>query len=147
MWNYIAFEELSALELQRIYKARVDVFVVEQNCPYQEVDDTDLESTHIFKEENNELCAYMRVIPTEDNIHIGRVLVARSHRKSGLGRELVARGLEYIETIYPGMPIYAQAQAHLEDFYGSFGFETVSEVYLEDEIPHIDMIMPAKELG
>lgn len=143
MWNYIAFEELSASELQRIYKARVAVFVVEQNCPYQEVDDMDLLSTHIFKEENNEICAYMRVFPEEETIHIGRVLVAQNHRKSGLGRELVARGVEYIETIYPGMPIYAQAQAHLEDFYGSFGFETVSEVYLEDDIPHIDMIKPA----
>ncbi|QUG43410.1 GNAT family N-acetyltransferase [Psychrobacillus sp. INOP01] len=146
MWNYMAFEELSVLELQRIYKERVAVFVVEQNCPYPEVDDVDLISTHIFKEENNELCAYMRVIPKEDNIHIGRVLVAQNHRKSGLGRELVARGLEYIETIYPGMPIYAQAQAHLEDFYRSFGFETVSEVYLEDNIPHIDMVVPAGEV-
>lgn len=146
MWNYIAFEELSALELQRIYKARVSVFVVEQNCPYPEVDDLDLISTHIFKEENNELSAYMRVFPKDETIHIGRVLVAQNHRNSGLGREVVARGLEYIETIYPEMPIYAQAQAHLEDFYGSFGFKTVSEVYLEDDIPHIDMIMPAKEL-
>ena len=103
MWNYMAFEELSALELQRIYKVRVAVFVVEQNCPYPEVDDVDLISTHIFKEENNELSAYMRVFPKEDIIHIGRVLVAKTHRKSGLGRELVARGLEYIETIYPGM--------------------------------------------
>ena len=146
MWNYIVFEELSALELQRIYKVRVAVFVVEQNCPYPEVDDVDLISTHIFKEENNEISAYMRVFPKEDIIHIGRVLVDQSHRKSGLGRELVARGMEYIETIYPGMAIYAQAQAHLEDFYQSFGFETVSEIYLEDNIPHIDMIVPAKEI-
>ena len=146
MWNYIAFDELNALELQRIYKVRVAVFVVEQNCPYPEVDDVDLISTHIFKEENNEVSAYMRVIPKEDIIHIGRVLVAQSHRKSGLGRELVARGLEYIETIYPGMAIYAQAQAHLEDFYGSFGFETVSEIYLEDNIPHIDMVIPTREI-
>lgn len=145
MWNYMAFEELSGLELQRIYKVRVAVFVVEQNCPYPEVDDVDLISTHIFKEENNELSAYMRVFPKEDMIHIGRVLVDQAHRKSGLGRELVARGMEYIETIYPGMAIYAQAQAHLEDFYKSFGFETVSEVYLEDNIPHIDMVMPAGE--
>ena len=145
MWSYMAFEELSVLELQRIYKERVAVFVVEQNCPYPEVDDADLVSTHIFKEDNKELCAYMRVIPTEDNIHIGRVLVAQNYRKSGLGRELVDRGLEYIETIYPGMPIYAQAQAHLENFYRSFGFETVSEIYLEDNIPHIDMVIPAKQ--
>ena len=145
MWNYIAFEELSALELQRIYKVRVAVFVVEQNCPYPEVDDLDLISTHIFKEENNEISAYMRVYPKEEIIHIGRVLVTQKDRTLGLGRELVARGLEYIETIYPGMPIYAQAQAHLEGFYSSFGFETVSETYLEDNIPHIDMVIPAKQ--
>lgn len=146
MWNYMAFEELSVLELQRIYKERVAVFVVEQNCPYPEVDDADLISVHIFKEENNELCAYMRVYLEGENIHIGRVLVTQNYRKSGMGRELVARGLEYIETIYPGMPIYAQAQAHLKNFYGSFGFETVSEVYLVDNIPHIDMVIPAREI-
>ena len=128
-------------ELFLIYKERVAVFVVEQECPYQEVDDSDLIATHLFKTENNKLTSYCRIIPEKDGVHLGRVLVVKDERKSGAGRELVSEALKVIKEKWKDIPVHAQAQAYLEKFYRSFGFKAVSDVYLEDNIPHLDMIL------
>lgn len=141
IWNIKKFEQLTNRELFDIYKARVLVFVVEQECPYPEVDDADLNCLHIWTQHNQGVQAYCRLILEEDGIHLGRVLVEQSQRKSGLGRILVAKALEVIEERYPNVPIHAQAQAYLEKFYEGFGFKAISDVYLEDDIPHIDMLI------
>lgn len=140
MWSIKSFNELSREELFFILKARVDVFVVEQECAYPEIDDLDLEATHIFQMDEMGIHAYCRVIPTEIMTKIGRVLVTEEFRSSGLGRDLVTVALDYCQKEFPDRPVYAQAQAYLEDFYRSFGFKPTSDVYLEDDIPHIDMM-------
>lgn len=140
MWSVKKFSELSIYELQEIYALRVKVFVVEQNCAYQEVDDLDLHSIHLFKKENNKIITYARLIPEEAVIHLGRVVVHPDYRKSGKAHELLKTIINYYEELYGNLPLKAQAQAYLEKFYSSFGFHPVSEVYLEDGIPHIDMI-------
>lgn len=139
-WHTKPFLDLTPLEIHAIYKARTDIFVVEQNCPYPEVDDDDLLAQHLFLEKSGALLAYCRLIETEEFVKLGRVLVTAEHRNLGLGRELITRALTKSAQLFPEKPIYAQAQAHLEDFYASFGFRIISEPYLEDGIPHIDMI-------
>ncbi|MGY3704234.1 hypothetical protein BW731_07210 [Vagococcus martis] len=133
-----SFESLTNQEIFEMYQLRVSVFVVEQKCPYQEVDDTDLIATHILgKNEVGELIAYMRIYETSDTCwYIGRVIVKKEERQANYGRLLVEFGLSQISS---GYLIKAQAQERLQRFYTSFGFQPVSEVYLEDNIPHIDM--------
>jgi ElaA protein len=101
MWVIKPFEELTAGELHLIYKERTAVFVVEQNCPYQEVDDTDLVSIHFWKQVDNRLLAYARLIPEESGVRIGRVLVPKSERTHGYGQELMQVVLEYAKTHFP----------------------------------------------
>lgn len=141
MWTIKPFEQVTTDELFKFLKTRVDVFVVEQECPYPEIDDLDLIAIHFFKTDSDgQIMAYCRLIETDKEMKLGRVLVSQEHRKDGLGRELVAKALDYCAKTYPSKPVYAQAQAYLEKFYGSFGFVATSDVYLEDDIPHIDMI-------
>ncbi|MBM7642173.1 GNAT family N-acetyltransferase [Streptococcus loxodontisalivarius] len=141
MWTLKSFDQLTTRQLHAIYKARTDVFVVEQNCPYPEVDDLDLIALHLFLENSGAIAAYCRIIPGEDLIKLGRVLVSAEHRKEGLGQKLVAQTLKVCQEQFPDQTIYAQAQAHLENFYGHFGFVKKSQAYLEDGIPHIDMLL------
>lgn len=140
-WSIKAFDQLTRDELFIILKERVAVFVVEQACAYPEIDELDQKSIHIFKQNSSgQLLAYCRIIPTEKMMKLGRVLTTQTVRGKGLGQELVATALSYCQENYPQLPVYAQAQAHLQDFYGQFGFNATSEVYLEDDIPHIDMM-------
>ncbi|MGO2891391.1 GNAT family N-acetyltransferase [Enterococcus devriesei] len=132
-------DQLSSQELLTILQARTAVFVVEQNCPYQEVDEIDREALHVYLMENDMLQAYARIYETGDGIHFGRVLVAKAFRGQQLGRKLVTETLEAIEERFPKRPVIISAQAHLTDFYQSFGFAACSEIYLEDDISHIDM--------
>ncbi|MBA2795076.1 GNAT family N-acetyltransferase [Streptococcus porcinus] len=141
MWMIKSFEELSKEQLFAILKARVEVFVVEQDCAYPEIDELDKTAIHLFKiDELGQVMTYCRLIPTTSEIKLGRVLVGKNYRQLGLGRDLINHALDYCTKKYPGKPVYAQAQAYLENFYSSFGFFSTSEVYLEDNIPHIDMI-------
>ena len=145
MWISKPFEELTVKDLHLIYKERVAVFVDQvQNCPYQEVDDTDLVSIHFLKQADNRLLAYARLIPEAAGVRIGRVLVPQGERTHGYGQELMQVVLEYAKMHFPGLPIHAQAQAYLQDFYASFGFQSVSDIYREDDIPHIDMIIDSQ---
>ena len=134
------FDELTTKEFYMLVKERIAVFVVEQNCPYQEVDEIDPEALHTFlTDEQGNVAAYTRIYKEEDAVHFGRVLVAKEHRQSGLGKQIVQRTLEVIEQKYPNTPIIIGAQDYLRSFYESFGFNAISDVYLEDDIPHIDM--------
>lgn len=139
MWHCNSFDELTTLQLFQIYRIRTAVFVVEQNCAYQEVDDKDLQALHLCYQADDEILAYARIIPSESAVHFGRVLVSESARHTGLGRQLVEKVLAEIRQRWGDKPIHIQAQTYLQDFYASFGFKTASEQYFEDGIPHIDM--------
>lgn len=141
MWQCRTFEQLSTPELFEIYKTRVDVFVVEQHCAYPEIDDNDLIALHLFAKNSQKLTAYCRIMPKENGVAIGRVLVTKEHRGTGLARELMQKALEISQQHWQNQPIYVQAQAHLQRFYHSLGFQPISEIYLEDSIPHVDMVL------
>lgn len=134
--------ELSNYELLSIMKSRVDVFVVEQKCPYPEIDEKDFDATHLFIEINNEIAAYTRIVPhdNQEDISFGRVLVIPKYRKEKLGRKIVKATIDEIEQTYPNKTIRIAGQTYLKDFYQSFGFKIVSEAYLEDGISHVDLI-------
>lgn len=138
------FEQLTNTELYNILKERTAVFVVEQNCPYPEVDGKDLQSYHLYKEENGEIIAYLRILPpgvSYKELSIGRVLVKKEHRGQHLAHQLMEHALQFIQNELNETTVKIQAQEYLRDFYGSFGFEVISETYLEDNIPHIDMLL------
>ena len=142
-WEVKAFEALTNQELHDIFRLRVDIFVVEQKCPYPEIDGKDLKSKHLMYKENGEMIAYARLLPpgvSYPQASIGRVMVTKSHRGTGLGYELLEQAVKRSLSHY-NQPIKIGAQAHLEKYYGSVGFVKVSDVYLEDDIPHIDMLL------
>lgn len=139
--------ELSVPELLEITKARIKVFVVEQECPYQEIDDQDDNAIHMILRVDGQLAAYTRILqnPKHGYISFGRVLVVKEFRKQHLGREIVSATIEEIKEDFPGNDIKIAAQSYLQQFYQSFGFKRVSDVYLEDGIPHIDMVLKVIE--
>ena len=139
----VAFADLTTAELFAIYKLRTEVFVVEQECAYQEVDDLDLTAQHLFSlGTDGQVVAYARIMDEGDQVRIGRVAVAKSQRGQGAGRDLVAQAIQAATAVAPGAQrIVIQAQAYLQKFYASFGFEPVSAVYLDTGIPHIDMVL------
>lgn len=140
MWQYKQLEELSAKDLHLILKERTKVFVVEQAAAYQEVDDIDLRATHLVKRCKDTVHAYCRVYLQDGKVRIGRVLVPEHCRNVGHGRELMQVALNYITVRYPKREVQIQAEAYLKDFYESFGFELISDIYYEDDIAHYDML-------
>lgn len=145
-WQWCALSELSARQLYAVFAARVAVFVVEQNCAYQEFDGLDLDAEHLVVWSGADVAAYLRLLAPGTRFaepSLGRIITTQAFRGNGLGRELVARGLERARLRYPYRAVRISAQQYLEKFYRSFGFETVSEMYLEDGIPHVEMLRPA----
>lgn len=143
-WSCQHHDALTKEALYAILALRTQVFVVEQKCPYLEVDGLDLvgDTHHLMARDGERLVAYLRLLdPVRQGgeVVIGRVVIEASARGAGLGRPLMAQALEACERLWPGMPVYLSAQAHLLGYYGRFGFEPVTEVYLEDDIPHIGM--------
>mgnify|MGYP006273546779 CR=1 FL=1 len=142
-WELQAFNALTRLELYSILAARIAVFVVEQDCPYPELDGRDVEALHLTAWlDDGEIAAYARILPPETRFaepSIGRILTTRNHRGTGLGRVLVRRAIDATRSRFPDQDIRISAQRHLGAFYGSFGFEDDSEPYDEDGIPHVDM--------
>ncbi|WP_461615207.1 GNAT family N-acetyltransferase [Clostridium sp. Marseille-QA1073] len=142
-WKLKKFEELTTLELHNIVRERINVFVVEQNCIYEELDGLDLKSYHLFKEENNNVIAYLRIIPkglVYDEVAIGRVLTVKEHRGKGTFAELMEKAINFIENELNEKSIKISAQEYLRKAYGKFGFKEVSEVYLDVNIPHVEMV-------
>lgn len=131
--------ELTTKEFLEIVKLRIAVFVVEQDCPYQEVDDADEVAWHTWLQEGTDIVGYTRIIDQGDTVTFGRVLINPKYRNQKLGNKLLKETLKVVEENYSNRPIVIGAQAHLTEFYGAFGFEAVSEVYLEDDIPHVQM--------
>jgi ElaA protein len=139
-------ESLTAAELYNIIQARESVFVVEQQCAYQEADGLDLHAWHLRVLLEGELAAYARVLGPDlkyTEPSIGRVMTLGKFRKLQIGRVLVAEAIAFTERQWPGQSIRIGAQAHLQRFYGSLGFQAVGDVYDEDGIPHVDMVKPA----
>lgn len=146
-WRCCRFDELGVHELQRIHIARQQVFVIEQNCVYLDADDVDERSWHLaaWRDGHAGPLAYARIVEPGvkyAEASIGRVITGAAARGTGLGRELVRRAVERAEAVFPGHGIRISAQAHLARFYGAFGFSPVGEEYLEDGIPHIEMLRP-----
>ena len=142
-WHIATFNELSNDDLYQILKRRTDIFVVEQNCAYPELDNNDQKSTHYYLKKGEEIIAYARIIPKGSKypvVSIGRVLVTEENRGHGYARELMVRVINFIKNEWNEQTIQIQAQEYLNDFYSSLGFKQISEPYLEDGIPHIDML-------
>lgn len=137
------FDELSGKEVYEILKSRNEVFVLEQQCIYQDCDDKDKNAYHLFAEDNGEIIAYLRILKkgiAYDEISIGRVLVRKEYRKKGLARQSMLKAIDFIENDLNEKSIRISAQQYLIDFYGSLGFKVVSEMYLEDSLPHQEML-------
>jgi ElaA protein len=132
-----AFAELTPFEVYGLCRLRVDVFVVEQQCPYPELDGRDLEPTtvHLWFEEDGQILATIRVLDDGGTRAIGRVATAASARGRGLAARLMEEGI----ALCAGHPITLGAQAYLEDWYGRFGFVPSGPAYVEDGIPHVPM--------
>ena len=134
------FNELSAWELFEIYKLRVSVFVVEQSCPYQEVDDADKDSYHVWLRDEDGIEAYARVLrrgATFPEVSIGRVIAVK--RRCGLGSKIVAAAIDTAKEKLHADKIMIEAQTYVKKLYENFGFYQTSEEFLEDGIPHVQM--------
>jgi ElaA protein len=142
-WKLKKFEELTIEELYKILELRNAVFIVEQECPYQDCDGNDKNSYHLFLQDNDNIAAYSRILKkgvSYDEVSIGRVVVNKNYRGKSIARELLTRGIKFVQEILKETEIRIGAQAYLIDFYGSLGFKAVSDEYLEDEIPHVEML-------
>ena len=143
-WHCIPFEAFPPLILYDVLRLRSEVFVVEQNCVYQDIDRRDVDALHLLAlNDAGELLAYARLFKAGDcyeQASIGRVIVAPQYRKYGLGRALMQQAIAHIETLFGPQPIKIGAQSYLEQFYGSFGFVQQGEPYVEDGIPHLHML-------
>ncbi|WKS95366.1 GNAT family N-acetyltransferase [Riemerella columbina] len=144
IWNIKAFNELSAEEFYKIMVARQAVFMIEQNVTYQDADGYDDQALHLWAENTaGELLAYCRLFPEHikyAEASIGRVLTTEQGRGQGLGKQLIAYAIECIENRYRTRNIRISAQDYLLKFYNDFGFKDTGKKYLEDTIPHTEML-------
>lgn len=132
------FKDLTTDELFNIYKLRISVFVVEQNCPYQEVDDIDKNAYHLYLIENNDILAYARVFSIDDStMAIGRVIATK--RRCGLGSNILQAAINLAKEQDLVKKIIIEAQTYAKPFYEKQGFYQISDEFLEDGIPHIKM--------
>lgn len=143
IWKCKHFKDLSTEELYKIFRLRLSVFVVEQNCPYQDADEKDLKSFHLWGEQKGKMIAYARIVPANISYKepsIGRVVTSTEARRSGAGKILMEKSMEFIKKEFGKVPVRIGAQAYLQKFYESFGFVREGDEYDEDGIPHIIMI-------
>lgn len=140
------FSELTTMELYKILRARAEIFVVEQNCPYQDLDNKDLNAWHLWYEDGDGVAAYCRVLdkgvsyPCEGSI--GRVITVK--RGTGLGFKVMMEGIRVAEEKFSQTSLRISAQQYAQGFYEKCGFVRVSEPYLEDDIPHVEMVRTGK---
>ena len=146
MQNFILkyFNDLTAQEVYDLLQLREEVFQIEQNCIYKDIDDKDQHCWHLLLYKENELLAYARLIPEgisyDKYVSVGRVVSKTKYRKKGYGRLLMSEAMKQMEILFPAKPIKISAQLYLQKFYESFGFAAAGEWYMEDDIPHIAMI-------
>lgn len=147
-WKIKKFDELDKMELYQIIKQRIDVFVVEQDCSYPELDGKDMDAHHLFAMDEGKVVAYTRILPPGaafGEVSIGRVLVDMTYRGEGLGEELMRKTMEFVTDTMNEKSIRISAQEYLLEFYMSLGFEPVSDTYLEDGMPHVEMLFKSLE--
>ncbi|MDR6921470.1 MULTISPECIES: GNAT family N-acetyltransferase [Chryseobacterium] len=143
VWKIKTFDEFTVPELYAILKARIDVFVIEQNCPYPDLDNYDQKAIHIWAEEHGDILAYCRIFDKGikyDETSIGRVLTTEIARGKNLGKQLIQYAVETIENRFHTTAVRISAQDYLLRFYSGFGFEDTGKKYLEDDIPHTEMV-------
>jgi len=144
IWLCKEFNDLSTEELYSILQLRTEIFVVEQNCVFQDMDGKDEDAYHLMCYEDDRLIAYTRLLPAGKSYKecsIGRVVTKKTNRGTGIGKELMAISIEYCYRLFGKSPIRIGAQVYLEKFYSSFGFKKESDIYIEDGIPHIEMVL------
>jgi len=142
-WHCLPFNSLTVLQWHNLIALRINVFVVEQNCPYPELDGKDPLCHHVFGEINGEVVAVSRIVPpgiSYAEVAIGRVATSQNQRGKGLGIELMNQTMHQIKNIYGTVPVRISAQSYLEQFYSDLGFEPTGKSYLEDGIPHLEML-------
>ena len=142
-WTLLPFDQLPVTDLYDLMKLRSEVFVVEQNCVYLDPDDKDQLSYHLYKREQGIIAAYARLMPpgvSYKDPSIGRVVSNPRLRGSGEGRKLMEKAIISTYELFGGNSIHIGAQQYLLKFYRSLGFREIGEVYLEDGIPHLEMI-------
>ena len=143
-WTCTRFEDLTPALLYEILKLRSEVFVVEQHCVFLDMDDKDQGAWHLAGWYEDRLVAYTRLLPpglTYAEASIGRVVSSPSVRRMGFGKELMEVSIQQLWTLFGKQNIRIGAQLYLEQFYGSFGFVSQGEVYIEDDIPHMKMLL------
>lgn len=145
-WSLKKFEDLTVHELYAILQLRIEVFVVEQNCVFQDADGKDQLAYHFMgiDDVSKKICAYTRLLPAGASFKeasIGRVLTAGYTRNSGIGKNLMTGSINQVYTLFGRQPIRIGAQLYLKRFYESFGFQQSGEPYIEDGIEHIEMLL------
>lgn len=142
-WIIKSYKELTKQELYAFLRLRAEVFVVEQDCPYQDLDNKDQLAQHLFAVDHDEVVVYLRIFKAGDyfqEISIGRVVVKPTFRSTGLGHQAMHQAIAYIESHHKEKAIRISAQTYLKEFYENHGFIKKGEGYLEDGIPHIGML-------
>jgi ElaA protein len=142
-WQWCGLVDLTALQLYELLAARSAVFVVEQNCVYQDMDGLDLDALHLIGWSGTQVAACLRLLAPGvkfPEASLGRVVTARPFRGTGVGREMLTLAVRRLDEEYPTQPNRIGAQSRLQKFYGEFGFRTVSDVFMEDGIPHVEML-------
>lgn len=142
-WTYKKFEQLTPFELYELLRLRSEVFIVEQNCVFLDLDNIDLDCFHLLGYYQNKLIAYARIVPggrVYKEASIGRVVTSLTVRKGGAGKQLMQQSIDKLYNSFGKVPIKIGAQFYLKNFYQSFGFIQISEIYLEDGIEHICMM-------
>ena len=146
-WVLKKFDDLTPKELYNILQLRNEVFIVEQNCPYQDLDNKDLYAFHLMGMKEEKLLAYARLLApgiSYSESSIGRVVSSPSLRKTGMGKKLMTESIKEIRNLFQTDTIRIGAQLYLQNFYESFGFVRDGGIYLEDNIPHILMLRKPK---
>lgn len=147
-WTTKHFSELTAREYFDVLYLRTEIFVVEQDCPYQEVDHKDQKAYHLWGETGTgEVIAVSRILPqgvSYDEVSIGRVALKKEYRGKGIADEMMLKTFQFIQQEFGAVPIRISAQEYLINFYHKHGFNQIGKIYLEDNIPHVEMLRTKK---
>lgn len=147
IWICKKFDELAPHELYAILQLRNEVFVVEQNCVFQDADNKDQYCYHLMGWLQDDLVAYSRIVPPEisySESSIGRIVTSPKARRTGAGKELLEQSINQLHKLFGNVSVKIGAQIYLKKFYESFGFVQTSDIYFEDDIPHIEMLLCSK---
>lgn len=148
IWEVKAFEGLSLNELYQVMLVRQKIFVIEQTCLYEDLDEKDQSAFHLMGWREGKLVAYARILPkgiSYKEASIGRVLTVQEERGLGTGKVLMKKAMSCVEELFDEKSIRISAQAYLESFYETLGFKPVSDLYIEDGIAHLEMVYEKRD--